>query len=92
MIDVWGETITNVQPQKVNKKKIIIAIIIAIIVVTAIITIGLYNTNKQARTWIDKNIFRKEIQQDKAVTIEIATQIIVTIIILERVVVAIYII
>lgn len=72
MKDVWGETITNVEPQKVNKKKIIIAIIIAIIVVTAIITIGLYNTNKQARTWIDKNIFRKEIQQDKAVTIEIA--------------------
>lgn len=72
MKDVWGETITNVEPQKVNKKKIIIAIIIAIIVVTAIITIGLYNTNKQVRTWIDKNIFRKEIQQDKAVTIEIA--------------------
>ena len=72
MKDVWGETITNVEPQKVNKKKIIIAIIIAIIVVTAIITIGLYNTNKQARTWIDNNIFRKEIQQDKAVTIEIA--------------------
>lgn len=72
MKDVWGETITNVEPQKVNKKKIIIAIIIAIIVVTAIITIGLYNTNKQARTLIDKNIFRKEIQQDKAVTIEIA--------------------
>ena len=72
MKDVWGETITNVEPQKVNKKKIIIAIIIVIIVVTAIITIGLYNTNKQARTWIDKNIFRKEIQQDKAVTIEIA--------------------
>ena len=72
MKDVWGETITNVEPQKVNKKKIIIAIIIAIIVVTAIITIVLYNTNKQARTWIDKNIFRKEIQQDKAVTIEIA--------------------
>lgn len=72
MKDVWGETITNVKPQKVNKKKLIIATIIAIIVVAAIIAIGLYNTNKQARTWIDKNIFRKEIQQDKAATIEIS--------------------
>lgn len=72
MKDVWGETITNVEPQKVNKKKLIIATIIAIIVVAAIIAIGLYNTNKQARTWIDKNIFRKEIQQDKAATIEIS--------------------
>lgn len=67
-----GETITNVEPQKVNKKRLIIATIIAIIVVAAIIAIGLYNTNKQARTWIDKNIFRKEIQQDKAATIEIS--------------------
>lgn len=72
MKDVWGETITNVEPQKVNKKKLIIATTIAIIVVAAIIAIGLYNTNKQARTWIDKNIFRKEIQQDKAATIEIS--------------------
>ncbi len=72
MKDVWGETITNVEPQKVNKKKLIIATIITIIVVAAIIAIGLYNTNKQARTWIDKNIFRKEIQQDKAATIEIS--------------------
>lgn len=73
MKDVWGETITNVEPQKVvNKKKIIITTIIAIIVVAAITTIGLYNTNKQARTWIDKNIFRKEIQQDRAATIEIS--------------------
>lgn len=72
MKDVWGETITNVELQKVNKKKLIIATIIAIIVVAAIIAIGLYNTNKQARTWIDKNIFRKEIQQDKAATIEIS--------------------
>lgn len=72
MKDVWGETITNVEPQKVNKKRLIIATIIAIIVVAAIIAIGLYNTNKQARTWIDKNIFRKEIQQDKAATIEIS--------------------
>ncbi len=72
MKDVWGETITNVEPQKVNKKKLIIATIIAIIVVAAIIAIGLYNTNKQARTWIDKTIFRKEIQQDKAATIEIS--------------------
>ena len=72
MKDVWGETITNVEPQKVNKKKLIIATIIAIIVVAAIIAIGLYNTNKQVRTWIDKNIFRKEIQQDKAATIEIS--------------------
>ena len=31
----------------------------------------MYNTNRQARNWIDINIFRKEVQQDKVATIEI---------------------
>lgn len=38
----------------------------------AIITITIiYVKNQQAREWIDKNIFRKEVLQDKVTTIEL---------------------
>ena len=70
MKDVWKEAEEGVV-KKVNKKKIIITTIIVIIVVAIIVVIGLYLSNKQAREWIDKNIFRKEIEQDTAATIEL---------------------
>ena len=56
MKDYWKEAETK----KINKKKIIIATTIAIIVIALIATSILYINNKQARNWIDKNIFRKE--------------------------------
>ena len=56
---------------KVNKKRIIITVIIAIIIIALAVTIGVYKNNKEAREWIDKNIFRKEVIQDKATTIEL---------------------
>ncbi len=69
MKDYWKEEEAN--PKKVNKKKIITSIIIAIIIILiAVITI-IYQTNKQVRNWIDKNIFRKEVMQDKVATIEL---------------------
>ena len=69
MKDIWIDA-TN-KEKKVNKKKIVILTIIIVFVVIAIITIGLYSTNDKAREWIDKNIFRKEVLQDKVATIDL---------------------
>lgn len=72
MKDVWKE---EYNPQKRAKKKsrkriIVTAIVIAIIAVT-IIAIGVYCKNEQARNWVDKNVFRKEISQDNVATIDL---------------------
>lgn len=69
MKDIWIDA-TN-KGKKVNKKKIVILTIIIVFIVIAIITIGLYSTNDKAREWIDKNIFRKEVLQDKVATIDL---------------------
>lgn len=69
MKDIWIDA-TN-KEKKVNKKKIVILTIIIVFIVIAIITIGLYSTNDKAREWIDKNIFRKEVLQDKIATIDL---------------------
>ena len=69
MKDIWIDA-TN-KEKKVNKKKIVILTIIIVFIVVAIITIGLYSTNDKAREWIDKNIFRKEVLQDKVATIDL---------------------
>lgn len=69
MKDIWIDA-TN-KKKKVNKKKIVILTIIIVFIVIAIITIGLYSTNDKAREWIDKNIFRKEVLQDKVATIDL---------------------
>lgn len=69
MKDIWIDA-TN-KEKKVNKKKIVILTIIIVFIVISIITIGLYSTNDKAREWIDKNIFRKEVLQDKVATIDL---------------------
>ena len=69
MKDVWADT--KIQENKINKKKIIITAIIILLIVLTIVIIGVYYTNRQAREWIDKNIFRKEVLQDKVTTIEL---------------------
>ena len=70
MKDVWKEEFEE-EVKKINKKKIIITIFIVILVVAIIITVGLYVSNKQIREWMDKNVFRKEVEQDTAITIEL---------------------
>ena len=70
MKDIWKEeTVEGVK--KVNKKKIAITIVVSIIVVAIIVVVGLYLSNRQAREWIDKNIFRKEVEQDTVATIDL---------------------
>ena len=58
-----------------NKKYIfIITIFIVILVVAIIITVGLYVSNKQIREWMDKNVFRKEVEQDTAIVDKISSE------------------
>ncbi len=71
MKDVWTQEEIIPEERKINIKKIAIITAIILITVLLIIVIGVYNTNRQARNWIDINIFRKEVLQDKVATIEI---------------------
>ena len=68
MKDVWKDIEPEVK--KINKKKIIITTIVVVIAIAIIIIVGLYMTNRDVRDWIDRNIFRKEVEQDKAITID----------------------
>lgn len=67
MKDYWEEP----SEKKINTKKIIIITTIILLII-AIISIAItYTSNREVREWIDKNIFRKEIMQDKVTTIEL---------------------
>lgn len=68
MKDYWKET----TQKKVNKKKVIITTIIIIMVIILVSTTVVYFNNKLVREWIDKNIFRKEVIQDKVSIIELS--------------------
>lgn len=68
MEDYWNR---DVREKKINKKKIIISIVISIVVVALIVIIALYMTNAQIREWVDTNILRKEVLQDKVATIDL---------------------
>ena len=67
MKDFWIET----EEKKINKKKIIIVTLIILIAIAIISAIVVYVSNKEIREWIDVNIFRKEVVQDKVATIEL---------------------
>lgn len=67
MRDNWKEIIK----EKMNKKTIGIIIIISILVIAILSTIIVYYNNGEVRQWIDKNIFRKEVMQNNASTIEL---------------------
>ena len=67
MKDYWEEP----EKKKINAKKIVISILISILVVAIIVLVALYITNKEFRNWVDIQIFRKEISQDKIATIEL---------------------
>ena len=70
MKDFWVEE----EEKKFNKKKLIIVIIAVILIVLLISVVCIYYNNKETREWIDKNIFRKEVRQDKVTTIELKEQ------------------
>ena len=67
MKDIWKADKEKV----VNKKKLVIFIISIILIIALLSIVVLYICNKPIRSWIDKNIFRKEVMQDKVTTIEL---------------------
>ena len=67
MRDYWEEP----KNKKINTKKIIISVITSVFVIALITVIVLYITNKEFRNWIDIQVFRKEVSQDKVATIEL---------------------
>ena len=69
MKDIWKESLDF--RKKINKKKlwILIAIVVAILINIAIMIV--YYNNDVVHNWIDVNIFRKEVKQDKATTIDL---------------------
>ena len=69
MKDYWQEQ--GKKLKKINKKRIITTIIVIIALISIIIITIIYQTNKTARDWIDRVIFRKEVMQDKVTTIEL---------------------
>lgn len=71
MKDFWEEVKKENTKKKINKKKIIIISIITLILISIITISIIYVKNQQARDWIDRNIFRKEVLQDKVTTIEL---------------------
>lgn len=67
MKDFWIET----QEKKLNKKKLLISTILILAIILIIAVIIIYANNRGVREWIDKNIFRKEVMQDKVTTIDL---------------------
>lgn len=67
MKDIWKET----TKRATTNWKTILLIIILIIIILVIISGILYLNNNNVREWIDRNIFRKEVKQDKVATIDL---------------------
>ena len=67
MRDYWVEP----ESRTINAKKIIACVLISILVVAVIVVVSLYISNREFRNWIDVEIFRKEVSQDKLATIEL---------------------
>ena len=59
------------EKKKINAKKIIISILISIIIIAVIVLVALYISNEEFRDWIDIQVFRKEISQDRVASIEL---------------------
>ena len=67
MKDFWEDA----TEKKVNKKKIIMVTVILVLLITIIAIIVIYTNNRSVRDWIDRNILRKEVMQDKVTTIDL---------------------
>lgn len=65
MKDYWEE----IRNKKFGIKKIGIMIAIIIILIGSVVMV--YLNNEVARDWVDRNLFRKEVMQDKVNTIEL---------------------
>ena len=69
MRDFWEEEKT--EKKKINKRKIVIIVLIVLILIVLVAISIVYFKNDQVREWIDKNVFRKEVLQNEATTIDL---------------------
>ena len=67
MKDFWGEQ----KVKKINKKKIVLFSIILLLIICIITIAIVYAKNETFREWVDKNILRKEVNQENLISIEI---------------------
>ena len=67
MKDFWEEQ----KVKKLNKKRIVIISLIILLIIFIITIAIIYSKNETFREWIDKNILRKEVNQENLVSIEI---------------------
>ena len=67
MKDFWKEPETK----KINKKRIAIAILVVVIILSIIILGVVYIKNENFREWFDTQVLRKEVNQDRLVSISI---------------------
>lgn len=63
--------VINIEPKKLNHKKVIITTLITIIVLIVIVIAVIYNSNKSFRDFMDKYIFLKNVSAENLPTIEI---------------------
>ena len=67
MKDFWEEQ----EVKKINKKKIVIISLIILLIIFIVTVAIIYTKNETFREWIDKNILRKEVNQENLASIEI---------------------
>ena len=61
----------NKPAKKINKKKIIITTIVIVIILLIVILAIIYSSNKEARKFLDKYLFRKNVSEEKLASISI---------------------
>lgn len=61
----------NREKKKINKKKMIIVISVVVIILIVAITMLIYFSSRDARKFLDKYLFRKNITQEKLVSIDL---------------------
>lgn len=57
--------------RKINKRKLIIAIVIMIIILAIVIMAIVYSSNKNFRKFLDRYLFRKNVSEEKLVSIQL---------------------
>lgn len=61
----------EIKKKKINKKKMIIAITIGVILLIVAITMLIYCSSRDARKFLDKYLFRKNVTQEKLASIDL---------------------
>lgn len=70
MEDFWKE----IQPKKLNVKKIIILVAIILLIISVITMVIFYINNEQFRRWVDNEVLPKEIHQGNTVKLQLSEE------------------